>query len=28
MLYGWPGLATCDLVALATRIVKADKLFS
>ena len=28
MLHGWPGLATRDLVALATRIVKADKPFS
>ena len=26
VLHGWPGLATRDLVALATRIVKADKL--
>jgi len=25
LLHGWPGLATRDLVALATRIVKADK---
>ena len=28
MLHGWPGLSTRDLVALATRIVKADKPFS
>ena len=28
VLHGWPGLATRDLVALATRIVKADKPFS
>ena len=28
MLHGWPGLATRDLVALSTRIVKADKPFS
>jgi ADP-ribosyl-[dinitrogen reductase] hydrolase len=28
MLHGWPGLATRDLVALTTRIVKADKPFS
>jgi ADP-ribosylglycohydrolase len=28
LLHGWPGLATRDLVALATRIVKADKPFS
>jgi protein-tyrosine phosphatase len=28
MLHGWPGMATRDLVALATRIVKADKPFS
>ena len=28
MLHCWPGLATRDLVALATRIVKANKLFS
>src|SRR6478672_8873459 len=28
VLHGWPGLAVRDLVALATRIVKADKLFS
>jgi protein-tyrosine phosphatase len=27
VLHGWPGLATRDLVALATRIVKADKPF-
>ena len=28
LLHGWPGQATRDLVALATRIVKADKPFS
>ena len=28
VLHGWPGLATRDLVVLATRIVKADKPFS
>ena len=28
LLHGWPGLGTRDLVALATRIVKADKPFS
>ena len=28
VLHGWPGLRTRDLVALATRIVKADKPFS
>ena len=28
VLHGWPGLGTRDLVALATRIVKADKPFS
>ena len=28
MLHGWPGLGTRDMVALATRIVKADKPFS
>ena len=28
VLHGWPGLRPADLVALATRIVKADKLFS
>jgi ADP-ribosyl-[dinitrogen reductase] hydrolase len=28
VLHGWPGLATRDLVALGTRIVKADKSFS
>ena len=28
VLHGWPGLVTRDLVALATRIVKADKPFS
>jgi ADP-ribosyl-[dinitrogen reductase] hydrolase len=28
VLHGWPGLATRELVALATRIVKADKPFS
>jgi ADP-ribosylglycohydrolase/protein-tyrosine phosphatase len=28
VLHGWPGLATRDLAALATRIVKADKPFS
>ena len=28
MLHGWPGLPTRGLVALATRIVKADRLFS
>jgi len=28
LLHGWPGLATRDLAALATRIVKADKPFS
>jgi ADP-ribosylglycohydrolase len=28
LLHGWPGLATRDLAALATRIVKADSLFS
>jgi ADP-ribosyl-[dinitrogen reductase] hydrolase len=28
MLHGWPGLATRDLVALATRIVNADESFS
>ena len=28
MLHGWPGHGTRDLVALATRIVKADKPFS
>ena len=28
VLHGWPGLATRGLVALATRIVKADKPFS
>ena len=28
MLHGWPGLATRELIALATRIVKADKPFS
>jgi ADP-ribosyl-[dinitrogen reductase] hydrolase len=28
LLHGWPGLATRELVALATRIVKADKPFS
>src|SRR6201998_3341101 len=28
VLHGWPGLATRDLVSLATRIVKADKPFS
>ena len=28
VLHGWPGLATRDLVALATRIMKADKSFS
>jgi ADP-ribosyl-[dinitrogen reductase] hydrolase len=28
LLHGWPGLTTRDLVALATRIVKADKSFS
>ena len=28
VLHGWPGLASRDLVALATRIVKADKVFS
>ena len=28
LLHGWPGLATRDLVALATRIVKADQSFS
>jgi ADP-ribosyl-[dinitrogen reductase] hydrolase len=28
VLHGWPGMRTRDLVALATRIVKADKSFS
>jgi ADP-ribosylglycohydrolase len=28
LLHGWPGLATRDLTALATRIIKADKPFS
>jgi ADP-ribosylglycohydrolase/protein-tyrosine phosphatase len=28
LLHGWPGLATRDLAALATRIIKADKPFS
>jgi ADP-ribosylglycohydrolase/protein-tyrosine phosphatase len=28
LLHGWPGLATRDLVALSTRIIKADKPFS
>ncbi len=28
ILHGWPGLATRDLVALATRIIQADRLFS
>jgi ADP-ribosyl-[dinitrogen reductase] hydrolase len=28
LLHGWPGMRTRDLVALATRIVKADKPFS
>jgi len=28
VLHGWPGMRTRDLVALATRIVKADKPFS
>ena len=28
VLHGWPGLASRDLVALATRIVKVDKSFS
>ena len=28
VLHGWPGLATRGLVALASRIVKADKPFS
>ena len=28
VLHGWPGLGTRDLVALATRIMKADKPFS
>ncbi|WP_319436175.1 ADP-ribosylglycohydrolase family protein [Mycobacterium sp. RTGN5] len=28
VLHGWPGLVTWDLVALATRIVKADRPFS